>query len=123
MQRKKVPIVKIGNYYLARRADSPFWYILCRCRGQELTRSTGTEDVEEAKMKLAEFVTLYGDHDHVAPQQARLRTVLWRYDEHHASKRPSAAQNRKAIDAWSAFYGNARVADLTLFGSGSSSKL
>jgi hypothetical protein len=53
MQRKKEPVYKIGDYYLDRRADSPFWYILCRCRGRELTRSTGTEDVEEAKMKLA----------------------------------------------------------------------
>jgi integrase len=113
MQRKKEPVYKIGGYYLDRRADSPFWYILCRKRGRELTRSTGTEDVEEAKIKLAEHVTLHGDHDRVAPQQARLRTVLWRYNVHHASKRPSAAQNSKAIDAWTDFYGNAQIADLT----------
>jgi integrase len=113
MRHKKKPVFRIGAYYLDYRANSPFFYILCRQRGRELTRSTGTADLEEAKLKLAEFVTLHGDHDRVPPQQARLRTVLWRYREHHSDRLPSADQNARAIDAWTDFYGNARVSDLT----------
>jgi integrase len=113
MRSKKRCVFRIGDYYLNYRADSPFLYIFCRKRGRQLTRSTGTADLEEAKLKLAEFVTLHGDHDRVPPQQARLRTVLWRYKVHRSDLLPSADQNAKAIGAWSDFYGNARITELT----------
>src|SRR5919106_261545 len=104
---------RIGAYYLDKRKDSPFWYIFCRKRGRELTRSTETEDFEAAKIELATFVALHGDHERVSPQRARIRTVLWRYREHHSDDLPSATQNSNAIDAWADFFGNAYIADLT----------
>lgn len=66
-------------------------------RGQRVSRrSLGTDDLEEAKTKLASFVITRPPETGLAPESALITTMLTHYWENHSDETPSAFQARRA---------------------------
>lgn len=90
---------RIGRYKLGRRPNSPNW---CRVWYDAATRqgryeSLGTGDHEEAKRRLAEWVTLNVTQRNVAPQDMRLSEVFLKYWHNHGQHLASSANAKAAI--------------------------
>ncbi len=108
-------IFQIEQYWLDKRPNSEMW---CRCwfenRGRQTRRaSLGTNDLQEAKLRLAQWVVQNRELHNERPQHTPLETILVRYYNEHASKLPSAEQARFALAKWSDFFGADVISDLT----------
>src|SRR3954453_6090070 len=104
-----------GKYWLGKRPNSD---MLCRCWYDGSSRQTrraslGTNDLQEAELRLAQWVVENRALRNDRPQDVPLETVLVRYYKEHASKLPSAEQARFALAKWSDFFGEAVIADMT----------
>lgn len=106
---------QLGDYWLSRRGNSPMW---CRTWFDPKSRQTkraslGTEDFQEAQLRLAEWVTTSAKMEGGRPQDVPLETVLLRYYHQHARHLRSADQARYALDRWSSFFAEALVSEVT----------
>jgi hypothetical protein len=77
---------RIGRFFLERRRNSPAW---CACWFDAESRQTrrsslGTRDFQEAKVRLAEFVTKNETLKDAKPSDVLLEAILIRYWEGHA---------------------------------------
>ena len=106
---------QIGAYWLSRRGNSAAW---CRTWFDPTTRQTcraslGTEDLDEAKLALAAWITANAKLERTQPQDAPLETYLVRYLEQHAKYLPSAEPTRFGLVKWSEFFAGALVSEIT----------
>ena len=106
---------EIGGCWLSRRPNSPAW---CRTWYERSSRQTkraslGTTDVQDAKLKLAEWVVSHGKAHDSRPGTVALEAVLIRYYVQHASIRRSGKQARYALRRWSDFFPAAVAAEVT----------
>lgn len=96
------------RYKLVKRPGRPCWYICWSEGGRSRRASTGETDREQAEAVLAAFRLEQGRGP---AEQVSIEACLRRYYEEHASKLPSAAQAKIAIDHLSDhFAGSAVVA-------------
>ncbi|MEW8000999.1 MAG: site-specific integrase [Candidatus Thiodiazotropha sp.] len=106
---------QIGDYWLSQRKGSSVW---CRTWYNGSTRQTeraslGTDDFQEAQLKLAEWITKNQILRTEDPQELPLETVLVRYYEGHAKHIRSAESARYALAKWSDFFAEKMVSDIT----------
>jgi len=106
---------QIGGYWLSRRRNSAAW---CRTWFDPSTRQTcrtslGTDDLDEAKLALAAWITANAKPERTQPQDAPLETYLVRYLEQHAKYLPSAEPTRHGLVKWSEFFAGALVSEIT----------
>ena len=106
---------QIGGYWLSRRPNSAAW---CRTWFNPSTRQTcrasvGTDDLDEAKLALAAWITVNAKPERTQPQDAPLETYLVRYLEQHAKYLPSAEPTRFGLIKWSEFFAGALVSEVT----------
>ena len=90
---------QIGRYWLSRRRNSAAW---CRTWFDASARQTcraslGTEDLDEAKLALAAWITANAKPERTRPEDAPLETYLVRYLEQHAKYLPSAEPTRSGL--------------------------
>ncbi|MER8809244.1 tyrosine-type recombinase/integrase [Mesorhizobium australicum] len=107
---------QIGDYYLSRHKNSPIWKASWYDGNARQTKrvSLGTENLQEAKVRLAEFVTKNAAIKNVAPADMPLATILVRYWECHAKNQPSQEAANYCLARWMEFWDDATVADLTI---------
>ncbi len=106
---------QIGGYWLSRQRNSAAW---CRTWFDPSTRQTcrtsfGTDDLDEAKLALAAWITANANPERTQPQDAPLETYLVRYLEQHAKYLPSAEPTRYGLVKWSEFFAGALVSEIT----------
>jgi len=108
---------QIGDYWLGRVAGSESWYAFHYDPGsrhikRETLRTPVGTDEAQARLKLAEFAALKAKIVNVAPQQAGIDEVLFRYINLRSDSLPSADLGRAASDhlAW---FGSRNVSELT----------
>lgn len=97
------------NYRLAKRPDSPRWYIVWTEGRRSFRRPTGTEDRAQAELVLAAFRLEVERPPEVKQDELEISKILDWYYEEHAAKRPSADQAKIAIKRFKAFYGASRI--------------
>ena len=106
---------RIGKWFLDKRPNSQNW---CVCWFDPATRQTRrtslrTEDLQVAKIRLAEHVTKHETLRDVEPEEVLLDVILIRYWEEHGKSIPSAEQACFALAKWSDHFGGATVSELT----------
>ncbi len=107
----------LGDYWLSRRPNSPVW---CRTWFDPATRQTrraslGTGDFEQAKLALAEWVTLHGRRERELLEDVPLADVFVRYMEQHGKDtRGSVQQRRNLFLVLSALPEGITVAEFTM---------
>lgn len=107
---------ELGDFWLSIRPRSPFYQITWFDSVARQTKrvSTGTSDLRQAEIKLAEHVSQNAklrDHE---PNEMPLATVLVRYWHQHASKIASHVQARISLGLWQEFFGEALVSELSV---------
>ena len=90
---------RIGKYFLGKRPNSPNW---CACWYDDHTRQTkraslGTTVLQDAEVKLAEFVTYHSIRRNEPAQDTTLASVFMRYFKHHSENTRSAGPNKRAL--------------------------
>ena len=114
-----------GSYYLSKRPRSPFYHATWFDSDSRQTRrvSLGTEDLREAEIRLAEFVSKHARMQDEAPTETAIATVLTRYWHGHVSKIDSQGrlvqiashvQAKHGAALWNEYWGEAVVSDLKI---------
>ena len=107
---------QIGEYYLVKHSNSPVfkagWYDASA--GQTRRASLGTQNLEEAKLKLYAFIQARTKPVEVDAAEMPLATVLQRYFENYACKLPSHEAARHALVHWLDFWGPSTLSDLAV---------
>jgi integrase len=90
---------QIGDYWISQRPGSPMW---CRTWFDPRTRQTcraslGTDNLETARLALAEWVTLNGHRGQQDARQALLADVFIRYQQQHARHTRGVGQQRRNL--------------------------
>ena len=80
---------------------------------QTCRTSLGTEDLDEAKLALAAWITANAKPEQTQPEDAPLETYLVRYLERHAKYLPSAEPTPYGLVKWSEFFAGALVSEIT----------
>lgn len=106
---------RIGEFFLTRRSTSPNWYAgwFDRRTGQTRRRSLGTQNIEEAKRRLADHAVANETMENLPATAVPLAQVLGRYYDEHARMLASEEAIRHHLRRWVEHYGNATVAELT----------
>lgn len=106
---------QIGDYWLTQRPGSTKWYAANFDAGSRQTKRTslGTDDLQVAQIKLAEFVTRNADIRNQPPAEMPLATILVRYWHAHGEKLRSSDQVKAASRLWNDYWKTSTVADLT----------
>ena len=104
---------QIGDYWLSKRPGSEAWHRTWFDRESRQTRraSLGTDDLRQAQVELARWVTL-----HQAPKRQTdlpLAQVLLRYYEHHGKHVASADSIKYNLRHWSEHFGGAMLSEIT----------
>lgn len=91
---------EIGSHWLSKRDNSPVW---CRTWFDKDARQTrraslGTESLEEAKIRLAEWVTLNVTLRQEEPRDVPLATVCMRYFEKHGRDIVGSGTQRRNLE-------------------------
>jgi integrase len=101
MRRKQQPTRpgQIGDYWLSRRPNSPVW---CRTWFDAVTRQTcraslGTDDLAEAGITLARWITLNVATSRAEPTDITLARVFARYHERHGKHVVGAEAQRVSL--------------------------
>ena len=97
-----------GEYWLCQRPDSPVWYRTWydRATGQRKRASLGTDDFEEAQIRLAEWVTGNAKLKDEQPEDVPLEQLLARYYQQHGQT------IRLNLAKWSDFFAGRTVAQI-----------
>jgi integrase len=114
MSNKDQRLGEVRGYWLSQRPNSRQW---CRTwfdvKSRQTRRSSlGTDDLEEAKLRLAGWVMLSGTMTSERPDAVPLQTCLIRYYQHPGRHLPSAEQTRHALTKWSEFFAETLVSEL-----------
>jgi integrase len=107
---------QVGDWWLQKFDDSPYWYRLRYDPEKRRTvrTSTGCRDFRDAHQSLVEFVAKEVKADRRSPDVVRLYTCLDYYWERHGKGLVSAPTQGEGIAAWKAFYHEKTVlSDLT----------
>lgn len=112
---KQHQIARIGDCWLSQRPGSGSW---CRTWFDKRTRQTkraslGTDDFQQAQLKLAEWVVNNQVLKKEAPQEIPIETVLVRYYNNHGKNIRSAEDARRSLDKWSAYFAEQVISDIT----------
>lgn len=109
---------QIGSYYLSQRPNSDCWYVTYYDARHRQTRklTLGTTDFQEAKVRLAEWVVMYGNSGGPRPpQDVFLAELTARYFMFKEAEVAGASQLRRALARFlEACDGPLKVSDLTL---------
>ena len=107
---------EIGAYYLSQHKNSPVWKATWYDAHFRQTKriSLGTEDFQDAKVALAEFVIKQATFKDHAPAAMPLATIFVRYWEAHGKSLPSREAAQYALGYWNEFWKEGSVADLTI---------
>lgn len=111
-RKRSRPLFELGGQWIAREPGRASLYRFWTDRGTNRSRraSLGTDDLERAKIRLAEIVLSHGQ----AAPSAPLAIVLKSYFEAHTDRLPSAQAARAAGKLMLAFWGEtAKLSDLT----------
>ena len=105
---------EIEGFWLSRRRNSDQW---CRTWFDRTSRQTrraslGTADLREAKLRLAEWVTLNQTIDNATEEEIPIETILVRYFEQHGRNIRSADVTERALRYWSEFYAGALLSEI-----------
>ena len=114
-RRREERIGEIAGYWLSRRPNSPAW---CRtwfdARNRQTRRvSLGTDDLDQAKLMLAAWITTNAEMKDAKPTDVPLATVLARHYENHAKDLRSAEAVRYSLLRWNEFFKGELVSDVT----------
>jgi hypothetical protein len=90
---------RIGRFFLGKRSTSQSWCVCWFDPGTRQTRraSLGTSDFQEAKLRLAEYVTKNEALREAKPDEVLFEAILIRYWENHGRRLPSAEQAKYAL--------------------------
>ncbi|MCG4273252.1 site-specific integrase [Acetobacter senegalensis] len=91
---------RIGQYFLGKRPNSNAW---CACHYDAKTRQTkraslGTNILQEAKVRLAEYVTEHTKRRNNPVLETSLASVFLRYYKNHSKQTRSSGPNRRALE-------------------------
>ncbi len=111
----RTPRFEIQGYWLSKREESPFYHATWFDGGSRQTRrrSLGTDDLQVAKLKLAEIAVKQTEYKESPPSVYLFVTAAVRYFEDHARHKPSAAAAKISLRLWSDFWGDTPVEGLT----------
>jgi hypothetical protein len=115
MSRKRERPAEIGGYWLSQRPNSN---ARCGTWFDAATRQTrraslGTDDFQQAELKLAAWIAKNAEVRNQHPADLPLATVLTRYWHGHAINLPSADQAKIELRYSTEFFTTDMVADLT----------
>ena len=107
---------QIGEYWLSQRPNSPMWCRTWFHQGSRQVRraSLGTEDFEEAKLKLASWLLTNQEVRDAKPYEMAFEACLLRYYQHQARHLRSAEPARYAILRLSDHFPGALVSEFTV---------
>src|SRR5690349_20279336 len=101
---------QVGEYWLSQRDNSPAW---CRtwldAKARQTRRvSLGTNELQEAKQKLAEWYAaqFQAPSDDLPPSAVKLSAVLLDYWNGQGSKLRSAETSKIHLRYWNEFWGD-----------------
>ncbi len=106
---------ELGGYWLSRRGNSPAW---CRTWFDSDTRQTrrvslGADDLERAKLLLAEWVLVNAKREKAAPADVTVAEVFQRYHKHHGRTLIGAGVQRRNLHVVLETLGPVTVGELT----------
>lgn len=106
---------QIGEYWLAKRAGSPYWYRMWFDAATRQTQrvSLGTSDLETAKVALAQWYVAHSALKDAPPDTVPIATLLQRYQAQVGDDLPSRDVVRRAVKLWAEYWQDRTVADLT----------
>jgi len=115
MRKREQRLGEIGGYWLSRRPNSPAW---CRTyfdpgKRQVVRVSLGTEDLEQAKLRLAEWVMAHVKADHAPPASVPLARLLAHHYEQHGKGLRSGDVIRYSLLRWNEYFKGAVVSEVT----------
>ena len=103
-------ITRLGRYKLRARPDAgSFEVAWTDDHGRQRRAALGTRDLPGAEQAFARWVAVEGEVKEAAPALMPLAQVFLRYHELHASRLPSAAEQRRHLAYWLEHFGEARV--------------
>ena len=109
----KKDVYRLGDYYLAQRSGSPFWYRCWVEDGKPKRVSLGTDDLVEAKTIFNEWFRLNVRPESASLNDVPLADVLDAYWTHHSCKLPSKGAQKVAYNVWKAFFEGETVSAAT----------
>lgn len=117
MRRESERVFELGDFWLSQDRKSPgtwciTWYD--EVKRQTRRRSTGLRDLEQAKLKLADFVVQHTKLEQERPDDVLISVILERYYEQHAKHLASQETAKSAIDKWLEYWKGKTVAEMTL---------
>ncbi len=107
---------QLGEFWLGKRAGSTSWYILWNDRrsGRVERLSTGAEDLEEARRKLADHFLLKQRLNQRRPEDVTIVSVLKHYYEQHGRHVRSKDEIDRSIRYMAEFWPTEPVAAITI---------
>ena len=116
MQRKPDRIFQIGDYWLSRRKGRSAWYRTWYDEQARQTRrhSLETDDLEAAKIALADWVAAHGAITGHATDDISVGTVLLRYYTQHAQHLRSGQQAYYAVAILDTAFGDLLPREISL---------
>lgn len=115
MPRSESPF-RIAGFYLQRRDGRPNWYVAWADKrtGQTRRKSTGTSDIEQAKIVLAKYATLNEVVEQQPPSAVRVCDLLLRYYDKQIKGKPSDVATASRIKKLCEYLGNISVSGLSI---------
>lgn len=116
MPRKRAGhLGQIGDYWLSQRPNSDAWCRTWYDPGTHQTRraSLGTDDLQQAQLALAQWVTVNRVMRQEPAAEVLLEDCLVRYWEQEGRDLRSADQTRIALKKWSDFFPGATISEIT----------
>jgi integrase len=125
MRKKDERLGEIAGYYLTKRERSPFFHATWFDAATRQTKraSLGTDNLQEAEIRLAEFVAKRARVCDQGQGEPQLASVLVRYWHGHVCRTDASGsliriasheQARVALALWTEHWGDAIVADLSI---------
>ena len=115
-KRHEQRLGQVGDYWLSKRPGSNQYYRTWHDKPARQTRraSLGTDDFQEAQLKLAAWIIEQRELKNEVPASVPFETLSVRYYNEHARNLPSAEQARIALALWSDYFPGATVAEITI---------
>lgn len=106
---------QLGDYWLAKRAGSPYWYRMWFDPATRQTQrvSLGTSDLETAKVALAQWYVAHSALKDAPPDTVPIATLMQRYQAQVGDDLPSRDVVRRAAKLWGEYWQDRTVSDLT----------
>lgn len=110
-----MPKSRIGGFWLTQRGGSEAFYVEWYDAEDRRThrRSLRTRDLQEAELRLAQWVTEHARIRDERPQDVPLATVLERYYREHAVHTRSSEAAKHALRYWLEWFKDVSVSEVT----------